>query len=326
LAKTGEVVEAAEVGEWMSRLFPEDKAKRFAARDRVMEGGEEPASMTPPSLPSFLAVSSPGGTGQEMIPDIVLTAADQKTPVPVATPSRLPLVVGLAVLVLLAVGAAVGWKALQKKDESAAAAAQVEAQKAAQEEAERAEAARAEKAAAEKVVADKAAAEKAPVDKAAEQKLAADKAAAERAAADKVAAEKLAADTAAAERAAAEKLAAEKASAAKKVGVAAKTKGELVAKMTTPPPLPKDPPKPPPATGPTKRFGDGSGGTGRVLIKGGPGQFDVFIDGQMVGKTPLSVDVNVGDHQLEIREPGTKAGPVQLLKVKLASEYVIELN
>lgn len=72
--------------------------------------------------------------------------------------------------------------------------------------------------------------------------------------------------------------------------------------------------------------GDARAGTGRVKILGAVGQYEVRVDGAVVGKTPLVLDLAVGMHRLDFREPGSRTGPSQQLKVQLGSEYSIEVN
>ena len=120
--------------------------------------------------------------------------------------------------------------------------------------------------------------------------------------------------------------------------------GALLARNVKPPPtrkpLPRKdspeqpptavvPPVAPPPVAPSAApplIGDPKLGTGRLRVLGGKGQYEVRIDGQLVGKTPLIVDLSVGTHRLDFREQGAPSGPSKELRVGLAAEYVIELN
>ena len=54
--------------------------------------------------------------------------------------------------------------------------------------------------------------------------------------------------------------------------------------------------------------------------------YEVYLDGKKVGATPLVLDVMVGRHELELREPGAPRGIKQTLSVQLAAEYNLEVE
>jgi serine/threonine protein kinase len=63
--------------------------------------------------------------------------------------------------------------------------------------------------------------------------------------------------------------------------------------------------------------------TGLVRVRA-PEAMEVFIDGKLSGTTPLQLELPVGPHRIELRTPGAPAGSVRQVNVEFAAEYLVE--
>ena len=65
--------------------------------------------------------------------------------------------------------------------------------------------------------------------------------------------------------------------------------------------------------------------TGMVHLRS-PQPTEAYLDGVLVGTTPLDLEVPVGSHQFELRSPSVAAGLTRRLDVEFASEYTLQMR
>lgn len=70
----------------------------------------------------------------------------------------------------------------------------------------------------------------------------------------------------------------------------------------------------------------GKPGDGRVRFKTPGATAEVFVDGKLVGNTPLTLELPAGQHSFELKARGFEFGGPQPLKVQVGGDYNVEID
>jgi serine/threonine protein kinase len=285
LAESRLTVDAAEVGEWMTQLFPVDRLKRLA-----LSQGRESFPREPTAVPPSLVVTNTPGPQETLdLPE------DDPNPAPSAQPpSRLPVLVVAALVMLGVVGAAALWRLSRANSVPAPSSRDAGA---------------ARRGPAVQLPADDAG--RAPASRPAPMEPETTRPEQGPPSHPDVAP-----------------------SSAKPPSPSPSPSPTPTPTPSIQIPSPPQSPRPPAPlrrdAGPEGPVGRGRGtaraGVGWASIKGPPRAYQIFIDGRRVGVTPLQVELGVGMHRIELRTPGETRGFERLLMVEHAVEYTIDVK